>query len=150
MENYDVIVIGQGYAGLTAAGLAVDRGLRTATFEARCMGGLILNINELNPVPEGASHSGSELSSDLLMSNMDKGVVSVSEEVSGVERREDGLWLVKTQGEIYAAPNVIVASGARLRKLGIPGSRSACALGIRQQGNDRDARGHPTGTCRAT
>lgn len=130
MENYDVIVIGQGYAGLTAAGLAANRGLRTANFEARCMGGLIININELNPVPEGAVHSGCDLASNLLMSNMDGGVVSASEEVSGVERREDGFWLVKTPDEIYAAPNVIVASGARLRKLGVPGEEEFFGHGV--------------------
>lgn len=130
MENYDVIVIGQGYAGLTAAGLATNRGLRTINFEARCMGGLILNINELHPIPEGAEHSGSELASNLLMNNLDDGVVNASEQVNDVRRGEDGLWLVKTSEKIYAAPNVIVASGARLRKLRIPGEEELFGQGV--------------------
>lgn len=130
MENFDVIVIGQGYAGLTAAKLAAQRGLRTANFECNCMGGLILNINELDPVPEGAEPSGAELASNLAMSNMDQGVVSVSDAVTLVESVDDGLWLVKTESEDYTARHVVVASGARLRKLGVPGEEEYFGQGV--------------------
>ncbi len=130
MQRFDVIVIGQGYAGLTAARLAVERGLSTANFEAALFGGLIINLNELDPVPEGAEHSGAELASNLAMSNMDKGVVTVSEGVIALERGDDDLWVVKTDSEAYAARHVIVASGARLRKLGVPGEAEFFGQGV--------------------
>lgn len=130
MENFDVIIIGQGYAGLTAAKLAAQRGLRTANFECNCMGGLILNINELDPVPEGAEPSGAELASNLAMNNMDQGVVSVSEAVTRVERVDAGLWRVKTESEDYTAPQVVIASGAKLRKLGVPGEAEYFGQGV--------------------
>ena len=130
MQSFDVIVVGQGYAGLTAAGLAMQRGLRTANFEAQLFGGLIIKMNELDPVPAGAEHSGAELASNLAMSNMDGGVESLSEAVIGMERADDGTWTVRTDSGSYTARNVVIASGARLRKLGIPGETEFFGQGV--------------------
>ncbi|MES3022860.1 MAG: FAD-dependent oxidoreductase [Pseudomonadota bacterium] len=121
MQNFDVIVIGQGYAGLTAAKLAAERGLRTANFEEMCFGGLVLNLNELDPVPEGDVHSGSELSSILAMGNMEQGVVGVFEAAETLACDDAGLWTLAAGKEKYSARNVVIASGAQLRKLGVPG-----------------------------
>ena len=130
MDNFDVIVVGQGYAGLTAARLANERGLRTANFEAQLFGGLIINLNELDPVPEGAEHSGAELASNLAMSNMDKGVETVSEAVTAIERAANGRWTVRTDSGSHSARHVVIASGARLRKLGIPGEAEFFGQGV--------------------
>jgi pyruvate/2-oxoglutarate dehydrogenase complex dihydrolipoamide dehydrogenase (E3) component len=46
---YDVLVVGEGISGLSAAHAAVQAGLRTATLEAQLFGGLVLNVNELEP-----------------------------------------------------------------------------------------------------
>jgi thioredoxin reductase (NADPH) len=129
MSAFDVIVIGQGYAGLTAARLANERGLRTANFEVNCFGGLILNLNELHPAPEGEPECGSELASTLAMANMDNGVECLSEEVTGLDRTGDG-WTVLASGARYTARHVIVASGARLRKLGVPGEAEFFGQGV--------------------
>lgn len=129
MERFDVIVIGQGYAGLTAARWATSRGMRTANFEANCMGGLILSINELDPVPAGSEHSGAELSSALAMSNDEQGVVAVSDTVTALEGSA-GHWVVRTAGQSYGATHVVIASGARLRKLGVPGEAEYFGAGV--------------------
>jgi thioredoxin reductase (NADPH) len=130
MDKYDVTVIGQGYAGLTAARLAIKRGLRTANVEGQMMGGLIINVNELDPVPEGAGHAGAELASNIALQNMDDGVVTISDTVTAIERRADGLWVVHSGSETHAARHVIVASGARLRKLGVPGEAEFFGQGV--------------------
>ncbi len=130
MEQFDVIVIGQGYAGLSAAKLSAQRGLRTANFEEMCFGGLVLNLNELDPVPEGESHCGSELASTLAMGNMDLGVVAVSDAVETLAQDGDGGWTLKAGPTTYHARHVIVASGARLRKLGVPGEAEYQGQGV--------------------
>jgi thioredoxin reductase (NADPH) len=93
-------------------------------------GGLIININELDPVPQGAEPAGADLASNLAMSNMDQGVITVSDPVTAVEPAGSGKWLVRTGSESYAARHVIVASGARLRKLGVPGEEEFFGQGV--------------------
>jgi thioredoxin reductase (NADPH) len=131
-NDYDVLVIGQGYAGLTMAKLANEKGLRTANFEGNSTGGLIINLNELEPAPPGDGETGSEIVSNLAMQNMDNGVEVISDAVISVERSDEGKWIVKTETKAYSAPNVVVASGARLRKLGVPGEQELFGNGVHE------------------
>ena len=126
MESYDVIVIGQGFAGLTAAKLCAEKGLRTANFEAEMFGGLIVNINELDPGPGGEHGSGVDLASNLAMANMETGIESVSEPVESIARAGNGLVV---NGN-YSAPQVIIATGARHAALGIPGEDEFVGRGV--------------------
>jgi thioredoxin reductase (NADPH) len=130
MQRFDVIVIGQGYAGVTVARLAAARGLRTANFEAMYAGGLVMNVNELDPVPEGGEHVGAELVSNIAMANMDNGVVSVAAPAIAISRGADGAWTVEGDAELHVAPSIVVATGARLRKLGVPGEEEFFGRGI--------------------
>ena len=115
--NYDVIVIGEGVSGLACAGHARRAGLRVATFEANLFGGLVINVNELDGYP--GAESGTLLASDLMQANSDAGVTSVQGEVTAI-RSVGGAFEVSA-GNIYGARQVVFASGARLRKLGVPG-----------------------------
>jgi thioredoxin reductase (NADPH) len=115
--TYDVIVIGEGVSGLACAGHARRAGLRVATFEANLFGGLVLNVNELDGYP--GAESGTLLASELMQANSDAGVASIQEEVTAI-RAAGGAFEVAT-GAGYRARQVVIASGARLRKLGVPG-----------------------------
>jgi thioredoxin reductase (NADPH) len=83
--RYEVIVIGEGVSGLTAAGKLAAAGLKAATFEANLFGGLVINVNELEPVPDGMPHSGAELASELMQANAEAGVESVQEPVTSID-----------------------------------------------------------------
>ena len=131
MSRYDVIVIGEGVAGLTAAGRLAAAGLKTATLEANLFGGLVLNVNELDPAPEGRPHSGAELASELMQVNHEAGVASIQEPVTALEVSGPVKKVVTASGE-HSAPNVIVASGARLRRLGVPGESEFEGRGVSQ------------------
>jgi thioredoxin reductase (NADPH) len=116
-QTYDLIVIGEGVSGLACAGHARRAGLRVATFEANLFGGLVINVNELDGYP--GAESGTLLASELMQANSDAGVTSVQGEVTAV-RFVGGAFEVSA-GSIYGARQVVIASGARLRKLGVPG-----------------------------
>lgn len=129
MQRYDVIVIGQGYAGLKTALLSAQRGLSTAVAEKMFPGGLIMSINHLDPAPEGEEPSGAGLSADLSMAVMDVGVESLDGEVVALAQDGEG-WLVETDAGRYAAANVVIASGARLKRLDVPGVEEFAGLGV--------------------
>ncbi len=115
--TYDLIVIGEGVSGLACAGHARRAGLSVATFESTLFGGLVLNVNELDGYP--GAESGTNLASELMQVNSDSGVASIQEEVTAV-RPAGGAFEVAAGG-VYSARQVVIASGARLKKLGVPG-----------------------------
>ena len=133
--DYDVLIIGEGVAGLTAAGALAGAGLKVATLEAQLFGGLVINVNELDPPPEGSEggsgNSGAEYASTLMQANADAGVTSISEPVSRIEAAGD-LKKVVTESGAYTAKHVVVASGARLKKLGVPGEAEFEGKGVSQ------------------
>jgi thioredoxin reductase (NADPH) len=115
--TYDLVVIGEGVSGLACAGHARRAGLRVATFEANLFGGLVINVNELDGYP--GAESGTVLASELMQANSDAGVASIQEEVTAITPA--GATFDVAAGASYGARQVVIASGARLRKLSVPG-----------------------------
>jgi thioredoxin reductase (NADPH) len=130
-QPYDIIVIGEGVSGLTAAGALAASGLRTATLEAQLFGGLVINVNELEPAIEGKPASGAELAAEMMQANAEAGVTSIQEPVTLIRQSGEKCEVVTASGS-YHARHVIVASGARLKKLGIPGETDYEGRGVSQ------------------
>ena len=125
-ENYDLIVIGEGVSGLTCAGHAVRAGLKVATLEANLFGGLVLNVNELHGYP--GAESGTDLASGLMQANAEAGVTSIQEPVTNIRAASAGFEV--SAGGTYGARQVVIASGARLKKLGVPGEKEFEGRGV--------------------
>jgi thioredoxin reductase (NADPH) len=124
--TYDLIVIGEGISGLTCASHAVRAGLKVATLEASLFGGLVLNVNELHGYP--GAESGTDLASGLMQANAEAGVTSIQEPVTAI--RSSGKEFEVAAGGTYGARQVVIASGARLRKLGVPGEKEFVGRGV--------------------
>lgn len=116
-QDYDAIVVGSGITGLTASKRIAQSGLTVASIEAATHGGLVIAINELDG-PIGGS--GAELASNLMMEISELGAETLAESVVAIARDGDAL-LVTTDEGTRRARALIVASGARLRHLGVPG-----------------------------
>src|SRR5688572_10293112 len=99
--------------------------------EAQLFGGLVLNVNELEPAPEGAPTSGAELASGMMEENSGHGVTSIQEPVT-VLRESGGVVEAVTDSGSYTARHVVVASGARLKRLGVPGESEFEGRGVSQ------------------
>jgi thioredoxin reductase (NADPH) len=125
-QSYDLIVIGEGVSGLACAGHARRAGLTVATFESNIFGGLVLNVNELHGYP--GAESGTNLASELMQANSEAGVKSMQEAVTAI-RPAGGAFEV-TAGGVYGARQVVIASGARLKKLGVPGEAEFEGRGV--------------------
>ena len=125
-EPFDVLVIGTGITGLSAARQSLRDGLTTATMESLFFGGLVTNINELSGEVGG---SGSDLSAGLMMEISKLGVKNLTATAQAIERDGEHL-VVKSDSGSHRARSVIVASGARLRKLGVPGEAELEEKGV--------------------
>lgn len=129
--THDVIVIGEGVAGLAAAGAAAKAGLKVASLEQQLFGGLVINVNELEPAPPGRPSSGAELAAEMMQQNGEAGVASLPETVTAVREAGDRVQ-VTTESGVHEARHVIVASGAQLKRLGIPGESEFEGRGVSQ------------------
>lgn len=117
MQTYDLIVIGTGITGLAAARQAAHEGLGTAMLETLFFGGLVTNINELDGEIEG---SGSDMAAGMMMEASKLGVKNITARATSTARDGEALMVVSDAGE-HRARAIVIATGARLKRLGIPG-----------------------------
>lgn len=129
MSAYDLIVVGEGIAGLTCASRAASLGLRTATAESNLFGGLVINIGELEGYEGGGS--GVDLASGLMEANANAGIENLGAAVTAIEPAGNVI-KVRTDAGDHTARAVVIASGARLNKLGVPGEDAFDHRGVSQ------------------
>lgn len=129
--THDVLVIGEGISGLTAARRLAEAGIRTATIEGQLFGGLVVNVNELDPSPTGQPASGAEYAAELMQANAELGVESIQEPVTEIRAAGDGVEVVCGDTK-RKARHVVLASGAKLRRLGVPGEMEFEGRGVSQ------------------
>lgn len=127
-QIHDLIVIGTGIAGLAAARQALQGGMSTAVMEALLFGGLVVNVNELDGEIAG---SGADLASGLMMEVHKLGGENVAATATAIEGPAGAL-LVRSDAGEHRARAVIVASGARLRRLNVPGEAEMEGRGVSQ------------------
>ncbi|MDA3948823.1 MAG: FAD-dependent oxidoreductase [Spirochaeta sp.] len=131
MRTYDVVIIGGGAAGLTAAQYAARANMKTIVLERSAPGGQCNLINDLENYPGFPDPiGGDEFSERFETQARNFGAEVEVEEVESIEPRTDGTYRVMTdEGEIET-PSVIIATGAAHRHLGVPGEEEFSGRGV--------------------
>lgn len=129
MNKYDIVVVGAGPAGLSAAIYGVRAGKNVLVLEALTHGGQIVNTPEIENYPGIKKTSGFEFAQGLYEQATELGAVVKYEVVESIEEK-DNIKIVKTAKENYEAKAIIIASGAKNRSLGLEGEDRLLGLGI--------------------
>lgn len=129
MSKFDLIIVGGGPAGLTAAIYAVRSGLKTAFIEADAPGGKLVVTNEITNWPGIEKTHGANLALDMFNHAISLGAEYIYGEVTAIKEHEYGKEVVSDQ-ESYLAHAVIVATGTKERLLGIPNEEEYTSRGV--------------------
>jgi thioredoxin reductase (NADPH) len=126
---YDIIIVGAGPAGLTAAIYARRAAKTVLVLEAKAWGGQIINTPEIENYPAAARISGFDFANRLYEQARDLGAEIRLEKV--VELRDLGdRKEVVTAKQTWEARTVILATGSENRKLGLEGEDRLVGRGI--------------------
>lgn len=125
---YDIIVIGAGPAGFTAAIYARRAEKSVLVIEKSSFGGQIASSPRVENYPGFVEISGVELADRLLEQTISQGASIELDEVVGIEKC-DGGFVVKGSKD-YKARAVIIAAGAEHRKLGMDGEERLTGSGV--------------------
>ena len=126
---YDVVIIGAGPAGLTAAIYSIRAGLSTIVLESSVYGGQVALTDEIENYPSIKKISGWELAQNIYDQAKELGAEVIFEQVSGISEA-DGRYSVNTDKNSYPCRCVIIANGAKRRKLGCPGEAEFTGRGV--------------------
>ncbi len=132
MSKYDVIIVGGGPAGLTAAIYAVRANMKTLILDKLAPGGQIINTNEIENYPGVGQINGAELAIKMFEHVSELGaefdyrtvleIQDADKEVKKIVCEEDNM--------VYEASAVIIATGTRPRRLNVPGEEEHAGAGL--------------------
>jgi thioredoxin reductase (NADPH) len=129
-DDFEVVVAGGGIGGLTAAVHSARLGRTTLALSGRAPGGLLLSIEQIEGVPgfpEGVP--GYDLCPMLQEQAADEGGDVRMAELQAIEPVDDG-WRIATDDGDVTAKAVILATGARLKTLGVDGEDRLQGRGV--------------------
>ncbi len=127
---YDLIVIGGGPAGMTAALYALRNGKSVLVLEKHGFGGQITYSPKVENYPGTIQMSGNEFADRMLEQILALGAEVELEKAVSIEE-QDGRKLVKTEeGSTFEGLTVIIATGVKHRMLGLPGENELVGNGI--------------------
>ena len=126
---YDIVIIGAGPAGLTAAIYARRASKKVLVLEAKTYGGQIVNTLDIENYPAESKISGLDLAKKMYIQAKDLGTEFEYEKVIEIIN-EGKKKIVKTEDSEYEAKAVIVATGTDYRKLGLENEDKLAGRGV--------------------
>ena len=126
---YDIVIIGSGPAGLTAAIYALRAGKSVLILEKSAFGGQVTYSPKIENYPAMGQISGNELAEKMVDQALTMGADVNLETVTGIRDNGDSKTVVTDEGE-YEAKAVIIATGVKHRRLGIENEEDFIGEGI--------------------
>jgi thioredoxin reductase (NADPH) len=130
-NEWDVVIIGAGPAGLTAATYAARYGLKTLVLEAENPGGQVAVSPLIENYPGFTSISGEELASRMLKQALSAGAtILVPERVKEIRLSESEKVVLTESEKEFKTKVLVIATGAEYLKLNVPGEKELFGRGV--------------------
>lgn len=130
-EEYDIIIIGSGPAGMSAAIYAGRGGYRTLIIEKMSPGGQMMLTDEIENYPAFPNGiTGFELQDKMFKQAKKFDAEFKTETVTKITRRVNNKFSINTENNEYKALSVVIASGAKSRLLGVKGEKELTSKGV--------------------
>lgn len=130
MRKYDVVVIGAGPGGMTAALYAARANLNVAMLDRGIYGGQMNNTDDIENYPGFTTIKGPELGEKMYQGTVKAGVNFVYGDVQNVTVDDQQMKHIQTDSDELVASTVIIATGSNNRKLGVPGEEKFSGKGV--------------------
>ena len=128
-KNYDVIVIGAGPGGLTAALYAARANLKVVILDRGIYGGQMNNTAGIDNYPGFVDIQGPELGEKMYQTAMNAGAEFAYGDVQKIEQ-DGNQKIIKTDSGEYEAAAVVIATGAVHKHLGVAGEEEYAGKGV--------------------
>ena len=129
-STYDLIIVGGGPAGLTAAIYGGRAKLKTLVINKGTVGGLVNTTREIVNYPGYGQISGEDLMKDFKKHAESFGTEFLRDEVIRTDFSQEDKVITTKKGKIYSAKAVIIACGSEPRLLNIPGEKRLQGSGV--------------------
>lgn len=129
IKKYDLIVIGAGPAGLTAGIYGGRAGLRTAIIDAGLSGGQLLTVDIIENWPGEITIKGSDLAKKMKDHASKYADIYELTEVKNIKKK-NGEFIVGTSAGEFTARAIIFATGAKRKRLNVPGEKEFLGKGV--------------------
>lgn len=126
---YDIVIIGSGPAGLTAAIYAKRANLNVLVIEKEAFGGLITHSPKIENYPGFNSLSGLELADKFMDQAMNLGVLFEFDEIIKINK-ENSLFKLQGNNNEYISKTIIIATGSKHRTLKLNNEEKLVGHGI--------------------
>lgn len=128
--DYDLIIIGSGPAGLSAAQYGARANLKTLVIENGSVGGQVLNINDFENYPGVfPAVKGSDFINTMVEQAKAFGAEFFQGTVSSIDKIKNQFIVKTDKGELKSF-TLVIATGAAHRKLDIPGEKELSGMGV--------------------
>ncbi|GAC1581557.1 MAG: thioredoxin-disulfide reductase [Candidatus Dormibacteria bacterium] len=129
-QNYDVIIVGAGPAGLAAGLYAGRMELKVLALEMKAPGGELLNTLDIEDYPGFEHITGQDLSDKMEAHARKFGLEIEYDSVKEIYKDGDDVVITTDLDKEYRVPAVIVTSGGAPKKLGVPGEEEFAGRGV--------------------
>jgi thioredoxin reductase (NADPH) len=129
-DLYDLIIIGGGPGGLSAAIYAMRAAMKTVLVEKGITGGQVTMSDEVENYPGFTHISGAELSMKFTQHAQSYDLEVISQEVTALDPGMDYHTVKLANGELLKAHAVVLATGGSPKKLDVPGEREFYGKGV--------------------